>query len=106
MKPLTSIDSHTVPSSYFTRPSTNTETVSPPPYHTNDTYVFSRTPYAYQRNLNSNSTNETLARQTDVSTMNGNDISSTNGQLAIRVKDTKVVPSTEFVGLVTRAKDG
>jgi len=38
--------------------------------------------------------------------MNGNDTSSTNGQPTVVVKDTKVIPSSELIGAVTRAKDG
>ncbi len=41
-----------------------------------------------------------------MSTMNGNDLSSTNGQPTVVVKDTKIIPSSEFNGIVTRAKDG
>ncbi len=59
-----------------------------------------------QRNSNSNNTIETLARQINMSTMNGNDTSSTNGQPTVVVKDTKVIPSPELIGAVTRAKDG
>jgi hypothetical protein len=79
MKPLASIDNHTVPSSCFTRPSTNVETISSPPPYTSEATVFSRAPYSYQRNYNNNSINDSSARQIDIPTMNG---------------------------LVTRAKDG
>ncbi len=106
VKPFTSVDSHTVPSSRFTRPTANIETISPPPSQTNETQVFSRAPFLQQRNSNSNSTIETLARQINMSTMNGNDASSINGQPTVIVKDTKVIPSAELIGAVTRAKDG
>ena len=102
VKPTTSTDSHTVPSSRFTRPSTNIETISPATPQVVETQVFTRAPQmTQQRNSNSNSTIETLARQ-----INGNDTSSTNGQSTVVVKDTKVIPSTELIGAVTRAKDG
>jgi hypothetical protein len=39
-------------------------------------------------------------------TVNENDTSLTNGQPTVVVKDTKVIPSSEFNGVVTRAKDG
>ncbi len=107
VKPLTSVDSHTVPSSRFTRPSANIESISSPPPQTNDTQVFTRAPQlTQQRNSNSNNTIETLARQINTSAMNGNDTSSTNGQPTVVVKDTKVIPSSELIGAVTRAKDG
>lgn len=42
-----------------------------------------------------------------MSVMNGNDTTVTNGQPpAIVVKDTKVISSSEFNGVITRAKDG
>lgn len=37
---------------------------------------------------------------------NGNDTSSTNSQSTALVKDTKIIPSSELIGAVTRAKDG
>jgi hypothetical protein len=40
-----------------------------------------------------------------LSSMGGNDTSTINGQPTVIVKDTKVTPSTELVGAVTRAKD-
>jgi hypothetical protein len=82
------------------------EATSPPPSQTNETQVFSRNPFIQQRNSNSNSTIETLARQINMSTVNGNDLSLTNGQSAVVIKDTKIIPSSEFNGIVTRAKDG
>lgn len=83
LKPLTTVDSHTVPSSSFTR--SNNES----------------------RHANGHGAVETMTRQIGISTMNGNDGSLTNGtQQTIIVKDPKVTPSLELIGAVTRAKDG
>ncbi len=108
-----SIDSHTVPSSRFTRPTATVDAFSPPPSpsplqqpqspHGNDTKVFSRPPLVRQRS--SGSGVEALTRQISLSSAGGNDASIANGQPTVLVKDTKVTPSTELVGTVTRAKD-
>ena len=107
IKPLTTVDSHTVPSSRFTRPSTTNETNgSPPSSQTNDIQVFSRVPLSQQKNSNSNNAIETLTRQiNNMSAMNGNDTILTNGQPAVVVKDTKITPSIDLNGVITRAKD-
>jgi hypothetical protein len=39
-------------------------------------------------------------------TTNGNDTSSAHSQSSVLGKDTKLIPSPELVGAVTRAKDG
>jgi hypothetical protein len=112
-----SVDSHTVPSSRFTRPTVTTDTVSPPsspsPYQqqppqsprSNETKVFSRPPLVHQKSSTTSSGVEALTRQMSLSSMGGNDTSTINGQPTVLVKETKVTPSTELVGAVTRAKD-
>ncbi|CAF1974790.1 unnamed protein product [Rotaria magnacalcarata] len=92
LKPLTNLGNHIVPSSSFTRLPANNESVS--------------SPFNHQRPANNHSSIETLARQITVSTMHGNDGSLTNGQATIIVKEPKVIPSSELIGAVTRAKDG
>jgi hypothetical protein len=112
-----SVDTQTVPSSRFTRPTVATDTVSPPstpsPYQqqqqpqsprSNETKVFTRPPLVHQKSSTSSGV-EALTRQMSLTTMGGNDASTINGQPTVVVKDTKVTPSTELVGAVTRAKD-
>ena len=105
----TSTDSHTVPSSHFTRPTVHSETTSPPPTDNNNNeqhqqqVVFRKTPLS-PRISNTHNTIETLANQLNMSVMNGNDSSSTNGQATITVKEPKVIQSSELIGAVTRAK--
>ncbi|CAF1022438.1 unnamed protein product [Adineta steineri] len=106
IKPSASGTNHTVPSSRFTRLSANIETVSPPPPRTPEVQVFSRAPLNIQRNSNNQGTIEALARQINMQTINGNDISSTNNQSNAVVKDPKLISSPELIGAVTRAKDG
>lgn len=106
---MTSTDSHTVPSSRFTRPTTHIETSSsspPPTTQNNEFQVFTRAPQLTQKISNGNGTIETLARQIGMPMINGNDAPSSNGQPIIVVKETKVTPSSELIGAVTRAKDG
>lgn len=107
-KPLTPIDNHTVPSSRFTRPLSNVEASSspPPPAQNLEGPVFTRAPQLIRRSSNGNGAIETFVRQIHVSTMNGNDPPSSNDQPTIVVKETKVIPSSELIGAVTRAKDG
>lgn len=103
---MTPTDNHTVPSSVFKRVATTVDTLPHSPSHVHETQVLPRTQFSHQKISNSNNAFETLARQISASTMNGNDISYTNGQSTIIVKDPKVIPSTELIGAVTRAKDG
>jgi len=118
IKSQPSVDNHTVPSSRFTRPTATLDAVSPPsspsPYQqqqpqspvATETKVFSRPPLVHQKSSTSNSAIEALTRQMTLSSsMGGNDTSTTNGQPTIIVKDTKVTPSSELFGAVTRAKD-
>ncbi|CAF3827901.1 unnamed protein product [Adineta steineri] len=114
-----SVDTHIVPSTRFTRPSATVDTVaSPPPTSPqqqqqqqpqsprgNETKVFSRPPLNHQKSSTGGSAVEALSRQISLSSMGGNETSATNGQPAIVVKDTKVTPSSELMGAVTRAKD-
>ncbi len=109
------VDNQTVPSSRFTRPPA--DVVSPPstpaPHQqkqpqtpqTPETKGTSRPPLVHQRSSASGSAIEAITRQMSLSSMSGND-ASTNGQPTIQVKDAKVTPSSDFVGAVTRAKEG
>ncbi|CAF0725525.1 unnamed protein product [Rotaria sp. Silwood1] len=122
LKSPPAVDTHTVPSSHFTRPSATVDAISPPPTPSHhyyqqqqqtapqsprapDTKVFSRPPLAHQKSITSSSAIEALTRQMSLSSATGNDAATVNGQPTILVKDAKVTPSTELVGAVTRAKD-
>lgn len=59
----------------------------------------------HQRSSGSSSAIEALTRQMSLTSTGGNDVSTTNGQPTVIVKDTKVTPSAELLGAVTRAKD-
>ena len=59
----------------------------------------------HQRSSGSSSAIEALTRQMSLTSAGGNDASTTNGQPTVIVKDTKVTPSAELFGAVTRAKD-
>ena len=113
--PSPAVDNQTVPSSRFTRPPPLAEPVEPPLTHSaydqqqpqspraNETKGFSRPPLVHQKS--SGGAVEALTRQISLSSMGGNDASTSNGQPTILVKDAKVTPSTELHGAVTRAKD-
>lgn len=123
LKATPSVDNHTVPSSRFTRPPAAADAISPSPtpspHHypqqqqqqqqqpqsprATETKVFSRPPLAHQKSIPSGSAVEALTRQISLST-SGNDTTA-NGQPTVLVKDTKITPSSELVGAVTRAKD-
>ena len=115
--PSSTGDSHNVPSSRFTRPPAAVDTTpslpsssfqqQQPPQspHANEPKVFSRPPLAHQKSSTSSSGIEAVTRQMSLSSMTGNDTSAINVQPTIAVKDTKVTPSSELTGAVTRAKD-
>ncbi len=115
-------DSQIVPSARFSRPTGTVDAVSSPPtsppYHrqqqqqqqpqsplATETKGFPRPPLVHQKSSTSNSAVEALTRQMSLSSVSGNDTSTMNGQPTGLVKDTKVTPSSELHGAVTRAKD-
>lgn len=110
------VDSQTVPSSRFARPSAIADVVaSPPPTspqqqpqspRATETKTFARPPLVHQKSSTGSSGIEAVTRQMSLSSMAGNDASTTNGQPTIAVKDAKVTPSSELMGAVTRAKEG
>jgi hypothetical protein len=115
------VDTQTVPSNRFARPPAPIDTmVSPPPSpsfsQTNilsgplspratDSKVVSRPPLAHHKSLTNSSAIEALARQMSLSSMGNTDASVGNVQPTVLVKDTKLTPSSELLGAVTRAKD-
>ena len=116
LKAPSSVDNHAVSSSRFTRPTPLADVTSPPstpsPYQQqpqsplpNETKNFSRPPLVHQRSSGSASAIEAITRQMSLSSAGANDTSTANGQPTIIVKDTKVTPSNELMGAVTRAKD-
>ena len=106
LRPSTASDNHTVPSSRFTRPSTS---ISPPPQSSSprahEAQVFTRTTYLPQKGTNSNSTIEVLTRQMGMSATAANESSTSNGQSTMPAREPKVVPTSELIGVVTRAID-
>lgn len=116
-------DVQTVPSGRFTRPGTSVDPITPPPTsptpfqqattgtgaplspRSADPKVFSRPPLAHPKTPTGSSAIEALTRQISMSTMGSNDSSTNNGQNTVLVKDTKITPSSELIGAVTRAKD-
>lgn len=115
--PSSTGDNHTVPSSRFTRPpapvdatpsipSASSQQQQPQSPPANEAKVFSRPPLAHQKSSTSNSGIEAVTRQMSLSSVAGNDTSTANVQPTIVVKDTKVTPSSELMGAVTRAKEG
>lgn len=99
VKPSTSSDNHSVPSNQFTRPSAPVDASSSSNHHA-EPQIFSRTGFQQPKSPNSTNRIEFFARSTP-----GQDSITSNSQPAVTVKEARVTPSTELIGVVTRAID-